>query len=129
LLIAQALVRRPKLLLLDEHSTASTAKPVVGAALISRICREEGVTVVMVAHDVNPILTYLTGGLRRQRGAVSGRPTEVITSTTLSRLYDTPIEVLTTSDGRLVVSPARGTAHHSDRHTGCPMTAAQSAPD
>jgi zinc/manganese transport system ATP-binding protein len=121
LLIAQALVRRPELLLLDEPlDSLDLPNQAAVAALIGRICREEGVTVVMVAHDVNPILSrldrvvYLAEG-----GAVSGPPAEVITSATLTRLYRTPVEVLRTSDGRLVVvgqpeAPARPT----DRHTG-----------
>jgi zinc/manganese transport system ATP-binding protein len=29
------------------------------SALIQRVCREQGVAVLLVAHDVNPILTYL----------------------------------------------------------------------
>ncbi|MGF7236183.1 MAG: metal ABC transporter ATP-binding protein [Frankia sp.] len=121
LLIAQALARRPRLLLLDEpldsldlHNAAAVA------ALIRTICRTAGVTVLMVAHDVNPILSsldqviYLAGG-----GAVSGSPAEVITSETLSRLYQTPVEVLTTSDGRLVVvGQPEAPAVHTDRHGG-----------
>ncbi|AEH10687.1 MULTISPECIES: metal ABC transporter ATP-binding protein [Protofrankia] len=121
LLIAQALARRPRILLLDEpldsldlHNAAAVA------ALIRTICQTAGVTVLMVAHDVNPILSsldrviYLAGG-----GAVSGSPTEVITSATLSRLYQTPIEVLATSDGRLVVvGQPEPPAAHTDRHDG-----------
>jgi len=39
------------------------------------------------------------------------------TSATLSDLYRTPIEVLTTSDGRLVVvGQPEAPAHHHDRH-------------
>jgi zinc/manganese transport system ATP-binding protein len=125
LLIAQALVRRPELLLLDEPlDSLDLPNQAAVAALIGRICREEGVTVVMVAHDVNPILSrldrvvYLAEG-----GAVSGPPAEVITSATLTRLYRTPVEVLRTSDGRLVVvgqpeAPARHADRHADRHTG-----------
>jgi zinc/manganese transport system ATP-binding protein len=41
----------------------------------------------------------------------------VVRSDTLSRLYGTPIEVLTTSDGRLViVGHPEAPAHNSDRH-------------
>jgi zinc/manganese transport system ATP-binding protein len=48
---------------------------------------------------------------------VSGPPGEVITSATLSELYRTPIEVLTTSDGRLVVvGQPEAPAHHHNRH-------------
>jgi zinc/manganese transport system ATP-binding protein len=119
LLIAQALVRRPELLLLDEPlDSLDLPNQAAVAALVGRICREEGVTVIMVAHDVNPILSrldrvvYLAEG-----GAVSGAPEEVITSETLSRLYGTPIEVLRTSDGRLVVvGQPEAPAIHSDRH-------------
>ncbi|WP_459182767.1 metal ABC transporter ATP-binding protein [Streptomyces sp.] len=119
LLIAQALVRRPELLLLDEPlDSLDLPNQAAVAALVGRICREEGVTVVMVAHDVNPILSrldrvvYLAEG-----GAVAGTPEEVITSETLSRLYGTPIEVLRTSDGRLVVvGQPEAPALHSDRH-------------
>jgi zinc/manganese transport system ATP-binding protein len=119
LLIAQALVRRPELLLLDEPlDSLDLPNQAAVAALVSRICRDEGVTVVMVAHDVNPILSrldrvvYLAEG-----GAVAGDPEQVITSETLSRLYGTPIEVLRTSDGRLVVvGQPEAPALHTDRH-------------
>jgi zinc/manganese transport system ATP-binding protein len=119
LLIAQALVRRPELLLLDEPlDSLDLPNQAAVAALIGRICREEGVTVVMVAHDVNPILSrldrvvYLAEG-----GAVAGAPEQVITSETLTRLYSTPIEVLRTSDGRLVVvGQPEAPAVHTDRH-------------
>src|SRR5437762_6735894 len=60
LLIAQALARRPKLLMLDEPlDSLDLPNQAAIAALIGRICRNEGVAVIMVAHDVNPILTYL----------------------------------------------------------------------
>ena len=104
-LIARALVRRPDLLLLDEPlESLDLGNQQAISRLARRIGREQGMTVVMVAHDVNPILgdldrvLYLAGG-----GAVIGRPEEVITTETLSSLYDAPIEVLRASDGRLVV--------------------------
>jgi zinc/manganese transport system ATP-binding protein len=41
----------------------------------------------------------------------------VITSESLTKLYDTPIEVLRASDGRLVVvGQPEAPAHHHDRH-------------
>ena len=74
------------------------------AGLVARICREQGVTVMIVAHDVNPILAYLDrvvylGAGRRGVGSAA----QVITPETLTRLYQSPIEVLQASDGRLVV--------------------------
>jgi zinc/manganese transport system ATP-binding protein len=105
LLIAQALVRKPGLLLLDEPlDSLDLPNQSMIAALISRICHTEGVSVLMVAHDVNPILRYLDQVIYlAEGGAAAGAPRDVITSGTLSRLYGTPIEVLRTADGRLVV--------------------------
>ncbi len=121
LLIAQALVRRPALLLLDEPlDSLDLPNQSAVAALVSTICREAEVSVVMVAHDVNPILSYLDRVVYIAEGGVAaGSPHEVITGPTLSRLYQTPIEVLTTTDGRLVVvGQPEAPAHHADRHGG-----------
>jgi zinc/manganese transport system ATP-binding protein len=119
LLIAQALVSAPRLLILDEPlDSLDLPNQTVVAALVQRICRAQDVTVLLVAHDVNPLLSYLDrvvyfGGGR----AVVGRPEEVITAHTLSRLYGVAIEVLETSDGRLVVvGIPEPPAHHSERH-------------
>jgi zinc/manganese transport system ATP-binding protein len=119
LLIAQALARDPQILLLDEPlDSLDLPNQAAVAGLVSRLCTDRGVAVVMVAHDVNPILpyldqvTYLAPG-----GTATGTPAEVITTTTLTRLYGIPIEVLTTSDGRLVVvGQPDAPAHHVDRH-------------
>ena len=121
LLIAQALVRHPSLLLLDEPlDSLDLPNQASVAALISEISTEFGITVLIVAHDVNPIATYLDEVVYVARGgAVCGPPDEVITSETLSGLYGTPIEVLRTSDGqRVVVGSPEAPAHHADRHTG-----------
>jgi zinc/manganese transport system ATP-binding protein len=123
LLIAQALVRDPRLLILDEPlDSLDLPNQSAIAELIRRVCVDSGVTVLMVAHDVNPILPYLDQVIYlADGGAVCGTPAEVITSPTLSALYKTPIEVLRTSDGRLVVvGQPEAPAHHADRHTGQP---------
>lgn len=105
LLIAQALARRPPLLLLDEPlDSLDLPNQASVAGLVARICRTEGVTVLIVAHDVNPILAYLDRVVYLgSGGAVSGAPEDVLTTETLTRLYQAPIEVLRASDGRLVV--------------------------
>ncbi|MGH9069242.1 MAG: metal ABC transporter ATP-binding protein [Acidimicrobiales bacterium] len=118
-LIAQALVNRPRLLLMDEPLD-SLDLPTQGAiaALVRGICRAQGVAAMIVAHDVNPILTHLDKvvylGPSR---AVVGRPAEVVTGPVLSDLYGSPVEVLTAGDGRLVVvGVPEAPAHHADRH-------------
>jgi zinc/manganese transport system ATP-binding protein len=123
LLIAQALVRRPQLLVLDEPlDSLDLPSQAAVAGLISQICRQQQITVMLVAHDVNPILPYLDRVAYIARGgAVSGTPAEVITSQTLTARYGTPIEVVTTSDGRLVVvGQPEAPARHTDRHPATP---------
>ncbi len=119
LLIAQALVRRPRLLLLDEPlDSLDLPNQAAVAALVGRICRTEGVATLLVAHDVNPLLAYLDRVVYLARGrAVAGAVRDVVTTATLSGLYGVPVEVLHASDGRLVVVGApEPPAHHHDRH-------------
>jgi zinc/manganese transport system ATP-binding protein len=119
LLIAQALVRRPRLLMLDEPlDSLDLPNQSAVAALVQRICVTEGVAVMLVAHDVNPILPYLDRVIYLAGGAAAqGPPEEVITGPTLSRLYGVPIEVLRASDGRMVVVGEPEAPHvHSARH-------------
>jgi len=119
LLIGQALVSEPKLLILDEPlDSLDLPNQSAVAALLERISREQGVTVLLVAHDVNPLLAYLDRVVYFGAGrAVVGDPREVIEAGVLSRLYGVEVEVLQTADGRLVVVGApEAPAHHSDRH-------------
>ncbi len=118
LLIAQALVQQPRLLLLDEPLDSLDLPNQASVAGLVADISQTGVAVMLVAHDVNPILSYLDRVIYLAHGgAVEGRPDDVITSETLSRLYDTPIEVLRTRDGRLVVvGQPEAPAHHHDRH-------------
>ncbi len=121
LLIAQALVRRPSLMLLDEPlDSLDLPNQAAVTSLLDELRRADNITVVLVAHDVNPILRYLDRVVYMAGGhAVSGPPEEVISSETLSSLYGTPIEVLRASDGRLVVvGQPEAPAVHSDRHEG-----------
>jgi zinc/manganese transport system ATP-binding protein len=105
ILIAQALVSGARMLLLDEPlDSLDLNNQQAISSLIQRICREQGVTVLLVAHDVNPLLPFLDRVVYVAGGRVlSGRPEDVINSETLTRLYGAPVEVLRTSDGRIVV--------------------------
>jgi zinc/manganese transport system ATP-binding protein len=119
LLIAQALVRRPSMLLLDEPlDSLDLPNQAMVSKLVAELCATEHITVVLVAHDINPILPFVDRVVYLgQGGAASGPPDDVINSETLTELYRTPIEVLRTSDGRLVVvGQPEAPAHHHDRH-------------
>ncbi len=121
LLIAQALAPAPELLLLDEPlDSLDLPNQAAIATLIARISRARRVAVVMVAHDVNPVLAHLdTVVYLAPGGSRIGPPRQVITGPALTELFGTPIEVLTASDGRLVVigHPDRCETH-PDHHAG-----------
>ncbi len=119
LLIAQALVQSPSMLILDEPLDGlDLPNQASVAALVQGICRSDHVTVLLVAHDVNPLLPYVDRVLYLAGGrAAMGPPKQVITSETLSLLYGAPIEVLETKDGRLVVVGQPEAPHlHGPRH-------------
>jgi len=104
LLIAQALLTNPRLLLLDEplaNLDITHSQEIVG--LVSEVCRTRGVTVLLVSHDVNPLLPVIDRVLYIANGqSAIGTPDEVITSATLSRLYNSQVEVVQAL-GRLFV--------------------------
>lgn len=104
LLIAQALLTNPRLLLLDEPlSNLDIAHGQEIVALVSRLCRKRGVTVLLVEHDVNPLLPVIDRVLYIANGqSAIGTPDEVITSATLSQLYNSSVEVVQAL-GRLFV--------------------------
>jgi zinc/manganese transport system ATP-binding protein len=114
LLLAQALLGRPRLLLLDEP-LASLDLPHQRAAvdLVRRVQRDLGIAVLFSAHDLNPLLgaldrvLYLGGG-----GAALGTVEEVITAPVLSRLYRAPIEVVRAA-GRIFVLSGDGEDLHA----------------
>jgi zinc/manganese transport system ATP-binding protein len=119
LLIATALVRRPELLILDEPlDSLDLPNQAAVAGLIRRIATTEDVAVLLVAHDVNPLAAYLDRVVYLAGGrALCGEVDEVITAETLSALYGTRVEVLRTSDGRLVVvGHPEAPHHHGHRH-------------
>jgi len=120
LLIAQALVRRPRILALDEPLDSLDLRNQQGiAGVIRRVSRETGAAVLLVAHDINPIRSAVDRVVYVAHGQVAvGTPEEVITTETLSRLYGTPIEVLRASDGRIVVvgqSEEEEVSYHAHR--------------
>ncbi len=95
LMIAQALLTDPQILLLDEPlANLDLAHQQEAVGLISRICRTRGVTTLLVSHDINPLLQVTDQVLFLAHGhSAIGPPAQVINSETLSRLYDLPVEV------------------------------------
>jgi zinc/manganese transport system ATP-binding protein len=105
LLIAQALLTNPRLLLLDEPlANLDLAHQQEIVALIAQICRERNVTVLLVSHDINPLLPVVDRVVYIANGhSAIGTPDKVITSATLSELYNSPVEVVRALDRVFVV--------------------------
>lgn len=105
LLIAQALITDPQILLLDEplsNLDISHAQEII--ALLTEISKHRGVTIMLVSHDVNPLLPAANRVLYMAHGHTAmGTPDEVVTSATLSKLYDAKVEVIRSGDHVFVV--------------------------
>jgi zinc/manganese transport system ATP-binding protein len=105
LLLAQALVGQPSLLLMDEplsHLDVRNQGAIV--QLISEVARKRRLTVLLIAHDVNPLLPHIDHVLYIAQGKLAmGKPAEIITSESLSAIYSSPVEVLRDRLGRLFV--------------------------
>ncbi len=104
LLLAQALIGSPKLLLLDEPLISLDARhQEVAIDVVRKVCRERGITVLFSAHELNQLLGTLDRVLYLGNGqAVLGTVEEVITAPVLSRLYGTEIQVVR-ADGHIFV--------------------------
>jgi zinc/manganese transport system ATP-binding protein len=122
LLIAEALVSKPQMLFLDEPLDGLDLPNQLSVAeLLNQICRDEQMTILLVAHDVNPLLAHLDRVVYVAAGKIlSGPPEQVITTETLSDLYQSRVEVLHTSDGALVVVGQPDTAAHHAGHPAHP---------
>ncbi len=106
LLLAQALVGGPRLLLLDEPlANLDLRNQEAITQLIARVARTENLTVLLVTHDINPMLPVMDRVVYIARGdMVIGLPDEIITSETLSVLYGAPVQVIRDSQGRYLCS-------------------------
>jgi zinc/manganese transport system ATP-binding protein len=119
ILIAHALISEPRLLLLDEplaNLDLRSAQEVV--TLLARICREQGIAVLISAHEMNPLLpvmdriVYLAAGR-----AASGSTEEVVRAEVLSKLYGHHVDVLNVH-GRVLIVAGAGEASDLRGHEG-----------
>jgi zinc/manganese transport system ATP-binding protein len=113
IMIAQALICRPRLLLLDEplaNLDIRSAADVVD--LLARIAVEQHISILLSAHDMNPLLPVMDRVVYLADGRAASGPTEeVVTTETLSRLYGHHVKVIHVEGRVLVVSGAEHQAH------------------
>jgi len=101
--LAAALVARPQLLILDEPLASldlHSQRDIV--ALLARLHAELAVTVLVVAHDLNPLLPILDSAIYLLDGHPHYAPiNDVVDDALLTHLYGTPIQVAHTPQGEL----------------------------
>ena len=112
LFVAQALLGDPKILLLDEPLSNLDLRSASGVVeVIDRARKALGVTVLLVTHDVNPLLPVMDNVMYLASGnAAFGSVESIITTEGLSALYGYPVQVLRIG-GRIVVLTGTDTAH------------------
>jgi zinc/manganese transport system ATP-binding protein len=123
LLLSQALLGRPKLLLLDEPLISldpGHQKSVV--EIVRRLRDELKIAIVFSAHELNPLIHAIDRVLYLGAGkAVLGAVDEVITGPVLSRLYGTEIEVVRIKNRVFVMAgdiDVERDAHRHDEDAG-----------
>jgi zinc/manganese transport system ATP-binding protein len=118
LLLAQALIGRPQLLLLDEP-LANLDPRYQGdvIALANSLRAELGITILFSAHDLNLLLDAVDRVLYLGRGqAELGTVDEVITGPVLSRLYGADIDVIRAKGRIFVISGDHDVEREAHRH-------------
>ncbi len=118
LLLAQTLIGRPKLLLLDEPLISLDPHHQQAVVNLAKTVQTElGIAVLFSAHELNPLLgaldrvLYLGGG-----HAALGTVDEVITGPVLSRLYGSSIEVVRVNGRIFVMSGGHDMEHAAHDH-------------
>lgn len=113
--VAQALVADPRLVLADEPLLSlDLASQQQVVALLDARRRVAGTAVIVVTHEINPVLGYADRVLYLAEGSWAvGTPDEVLTSETLSSLYRTEVDVVRVR-GRVVIVGVPDAPHHAD---------------
>jgi zinc/manganese transport system ATP-binding protein len=116
--LAQALVSNPDVLLLDEPlANLDIRRESNLVNLIANIVKERNVTVLLITHNINPLLPVLDRVLYVANGrVVLGTPEEVLTSDSLTSLFGISVEVLRDSKGRLAIIGIEETGMHDHDH-------------
>jgi zinc/manganese transport system ATP-binding protein len=110
-MIAHALISRPRLLLLDEplaNLDISSEQGIV--SVLARLARAERIAVLLSAHDMNPLMPVMDRIVYVAAGRVAvGRTDEVVQPEVLSRLYGQHVDVIRVHGRILVVAAPQDT--------------------
>ena len=112
--LAEALVSNPEILLLDEPlSNLDMRRETDLLHLVDDVVRSRGITALLIAHNINPLLPHLDKVVYVAGGRVAtGKPSEVLTSESLTALYGIQVEVLRDPHGNVAIIGLE--EHHGD---------------
>ncbi len=129
-MIAHAVISRPRLLLLDEPLANLDLRSEQGiVSVLARLAREQRIAVLISAHDMNPLMretgtvVYVAAGR-----AAAGRTDDVIRTEVLSALYGSHVDVLHVHGRVLVIAGEEGDQAHHPLQAD-PVAASTSAAD
>ena len=121
IILAQALLGKPRLLLLDEplagldpHHQMKLIK------CVKKIKETTGTTILFIAHDINPLLgvmdriLYIAGG-----SAALGTVDEIVSDKKLTELYNTQMQVARINGHLFIIHAESGTLEKTTCHD-CP---------
>ena len=115
--VGQALADDPRLLLCDEPLTSLDLANQQAVVRLIDQHRRTGAGVLLVTHDINPVLDKVDRILYIANGRfMLGTPKDVLTSPVLTDLYGAPVFVLRAGDRLVVVGApdAEASHHHHD---------------
>ncbi len=110
ILFAQALMREPHIMMLDEPVSALDLhyQHVLLEHLVKQTRQQQYIT-IMVLHDLNLAAQYADNLLVLKQGELitSGHPTDILTSELIQNIYDVQAQVLTDKDGMPIIRTLR----------------------
>jgi ABC-type Mn2+/Zn2+ transport system ATPase subunit len=108
-LVARALVRRPRILFLDEPSRGlDLAAEVALMQSLTDLNRQESLTVLFITHDLTLAARYASHVALFHNGQVQGGPiSDVMTAERLQFTYGIPVSVAQGAPGQVTISMGR----------------------
>ena len=117
--IAQALVQKPEILLMDEPTNnLDLQHQLEMLTLIKEMTREKNLVTILALHDLNLAARYADHIVVLYRGQIytSGDPASVLTTETIRTVYEVHARVSIDGDGIPLITPVNSVRDNHSRH-------------